>query len=123
MFHFSKLDYLCLSKFVSHSFMPVGLTITFFTGFFNLDPNRVLGVMLDSFEQRPEQVEFFIPLIQQYMPDPKILSEVLAFKFFFYQNGIVPRSLYIVTALMLQHKVVVLDDIYSWVCINFVVGT
>ncbi|XP_046666105.1 THO complex subunit 2 isoform X1 [Homalodisca vitripennis] len=83
-------------------------------GCFNLDPNRVLDVMLDSFEQRPEQVEFFIPLIQQYMPDPKILSEVLAFKFSFYQSDPIPHSLYIVTALMLQYRVIALDDIYTW---------
>lgn len=85
------------------------------TGCFNLDPNRVLDVMLDAFEQRPEQVEFFIPLIHNYMPYPKILCEVLAFKLSFYQSEPVPRSLYTVIALMLQHGIIALDDIYCWV--------
>ncbi|XP_054259118.1 THO complex subunit 2 [Macrosteles quadrilineatus] len=83
-------------------------------GYFNLDPNRVLDVMLDSFEDRPEQVDFFIPLIQNYMSDSKTLAEVIAFKFSFYPNSTIPHSLYIVTALMLQHGVISLDDIYPW---------
>lgn len=77
----------------------------------------MLDVILDSFENRPELCDFFVPLIRSYMPDPKILSEVLGFKYSFYQNGPdrTPKSLYYVTALMLQHSVIVLDDIYCWV--------
>lgn len=93
-------------------------------GCFNLDPNRVLDVILDSFESRPEQSDFFIPLIRSYMPDPKILSEVLGFKFSFYHNGTetTEPSLYILTATMLQHGLITLDDIYGWVCILSVYG-
>ncbi|KAF4523128.1 hypothetical protein B566_EDAN003143, partial [Ephemera danica] len=40
--------------------------------------------ILESFECRPEQDEFFVPLIRSYMADPKILSEVLGFKFSLY---------------------------------------
>lgn len=84
-------------------------------GCFNLDPNRVLDIILESFESRPELYNFFIPLIQSYMCDPKILCEVLGFKFCFYQNEeITPKSLYLVTALMLQHRIISLDDIYCW---------
>ncbi|RZF48549.1 hypothetical protein LSTR_LSTR011164 [Laodelphax striatellus] len=85
-------------------------------GCFNLDPNRVLDVILDSFENRPTQTEFFIPLIKSYMPDPKILSEVLGFKFSFYQSGPdrTPKSLFLVAAKMLQHGVISLEDIYPW---------
>ncbi|XP_046395429.1 THO complex subunit 2 isoform X2 [Ischnura elegans] len=86
-------------------------------GCFNLDPNRVLDIILESFECRPDQYQFFIPLLQSYMCDPKILCEVLGFKFSFYQSNPeepTPESLYIVTALMLQHEVILLDDIYCW---------
>ncbi|KAG8229793.1 hypothetical protein J437_LFUL005874 [Ladona fulva] len=86
-------------------------------GCFNLDPNRVLDVILESFECRPDQYQFFIPLLQSYMCDPKILCEVLGFKYCFYQTNTeepTPESLYIVTALMLQHEVIMLDDIYCW---------
>lgn len=110
----------CWRPFLAHSFngMFYGFRIHIkvpVTGCFNLDPNRVLDVMLDAFEQRPEQVEFFIPLIHNYMPYPKILCEVLAFKLSFYQSEPVPRSLYTVIALMLQHGIIALDDIYCWV--------
>jgi len=105
-----------LNQEITGSVTPANIleVIKSLIGCFNLDPNRVLDVILDSFEWRPEQVDFFIPLIRQYMPDPKILSEVLAFKFSFYQTELVPRSLYIMTALMLQHEVIGLEDIYSW---------
>ncbi|PNF31426.1 hypothetical protein B7P43_G04067, partial [Cryptotermes secundus] len=86
-------------------------------GCFNLDPNRVLDIILESFECRPDHHHFFIPLLRSYMCDPKILCEVLGFKYCFYQNNAeetTPKSLYLVTALMLQHNIIALDDIYSW---------
>jgi THO complex subunit 2 len=97
-------------------------------GCFNLDPNRVLDVIIESFECRPQLDEFFVPLVRSYMADRKILSEVLGYKFSLYHSGLkesasanseplcTPSSLYTVTALMLKHDVVSLDDIYGWVC-------
>jgi len=85
-----------------------------------LDPNRVLDIILESFECHPDNHQFFIPLLHSYMCDPKILCEVLGFKYCFYQNNAeetTPKSLYLVTALMLQHNIIALDDIYSWVSI------
>nr|CAD7573602.1 unnamed protein product [Timema californicum] len=90
-------------------------------GCFNLDPNRVLDVILESFECRPDQHQFFIPLLRSYMSDPKILCEVLGFKYCFYQTSteeVTPKSLYLVTALMLQHSIIALDDIYCWYGLN-----
>ncbi|KAK7790717.1 hypothetical protein R5R35_007956 [Gryllus longicercus] len=86
-------------------------------GCFNLDPNRVLDIILESFECRPKLDEFFIPLLRSYMCDPKILCEVLGFKYCFYQTNTeepTPKSLYLVTALMLQHGIITLDHIYCW---------
>ena len=85
-----------------------------------MDPNRVLDIILESFECHPDNHQFFIPLLRSYMCDPKILCEVLGFKYCFYQNNAeetTPKSLYLVTALMLQHNIIALDDIYSWVSI------
>uniref|UniRef100_A0A1B6BZM5 THO complex subunit 2 n=4 Tax=Clastoptera arizonana TaxID=38151 RepID=A0A1B6BZM5_9HEMI len=91
-------------------------TIKSLIGCFNLDPNRVLDVILDSFEKRPEQKDFFIPLIKAYMPDRKILSEVLGYKFSFcnLDPDPTPKSLFLVTAIMLQHGIINLNDIYDW---------
>jgi hypothetical protein len=60
------------------------------------------------------------------MCDPKILCEVLGFKYCFYQNNAeesTPKSLYLVTALMLQHNIIALDDIYSWVSFIMILET
>lgn len=86
-------------------------------GCFNLDPNRVLDIILESFENKAKDSRLFIPLIQCYMNDPKIICEVLGSKYIFYRNNneIVPRSLYILTAQLLQHNIISLDDIYIWV--------
>jgi THO complex subunit 2 len=105
------------------------VTFNSILGCFNLDPNRVLDIILESFECRPEHDDFFIPLIRSYMGDPKILSEVLGFKFSLYhpstaantegsatQTAITPDSLYTLAALMLKHGIIRLDDIYAWVC-------
>uniref|UniRef100_A0A8D8ZLW5 THO complex subunit 2 n=1 Tax=Cacopsylla melanoneura TaxID=428564 RepID=A0A8D8ZLW5_9HEMI len=85
-------------------------------GCFNLDPNRVLDVILELFEQHTSHYSFYIPLIQAYMPDPKILCEVLGFKFTSYHNSTEPtrRSLFQLTATMLQHGIIHLDDVYIW---------
>lgn len=83
-------------------------------GCFNVDPNRVLDVILESFEVRPERQELFIPLLKTYMPDSNIISEVLGYKYRNYCEGTTPFSLYRVTAILLQHEIIKLDDIYSW---------
>lgn len=95
-------------------------------GCFNLDPNRVLDIILESFENKPERDEYFIPLIRSYMNDPKIICEVLGSKFSFYHNNlenVTPQSLFTVTALLLQYGIISLEDIYCWVIYYFYIPT
>ncbi|KAK9870147.1 hypothetical protein WA026_006238 [Henosepilachna vigintioctopunctata] len=85
-------------------------------GCFNLDPNRVLDVILESFENKPSDVQLFVSLIKSYMKDPKIISEVLGSKYVFLRNSDngIPKSLHILTAQLLQNGIISLDDIYPW---------
>lgn len=84
-------------------------------GCFNLDPNRVLDIILESFETHPEQSKLFIPLLEAYTADGNIICEVLGYKYrHFAESPVTPQSLYKVTALLLQHSVIHLDDIYNW---------
>ncbi|KAF2879485.1 hypothetical protein ILUMI_26680 [Ignelater luminosus] len=86
-------------------------------GCFNLDPNRVLDVILESFENKPNDAKLFVPLIRSYMNDKKIIAEVLGSKYIFQRNSsetTVPSSLYLLTAQLLQHDLISLDDIYVW---------
>lgn len=51
------------------------------------------------------------------MNDPKIICEVLGSKYTLQRNSgdpTVPKSLYILTAQLLQHGLISLDDIYVW---------
>ncbi|KAL6430976.1 hypothetical protein ACFW04_007029 [Cataglyphis niger] len=82
-------------------------------GYFNLDPNRVLDILLETFENRPQDDALFIPLIRSYMSDQQVLCEVLGFKYCSTVDA-TPFSLQKVTALMLQHNVIKLDDILPW---------
>jgi hypothetical protein len=43
-------------------------TIKSIIGYFNIDPNRVLDVILDSFECRLDNHEFFLKLLRNYTP-------------------------------------------------------
>lgn len=54
-------------------------------GCFNLDPNRVLDIILEVYECRSDQDEFFLPLIKSYMCEPLTLCHILGFKFKFNQ--------------------------------------
>ncbi|XP_045527093.1 THO complex subunit 2 isoform X1 [Pieris brassicae] len=86
-------------------------------GCFNLDPNRVLDIILESFEARPHLDKLFISLIKHYMCDPRVISEVLGFKLGnmdVLDNYKEPPHLMTVIALLLQHQVISLDDIYPW---------
>ena len=57
-------------------------------GYFNLDPNRVLDIILESFECQLEQHDFFIELLREYTPDQQTLNELLGFKFKFYMTEV-----------------------------------
>ena len=54
-------------------------------GCFDLDPNRVLDILLESFECRPSGQDFFIPVIKAFTNDSDRLCHILGFKFHFYQ--------------------------------------
>ncbi|XP_062856432.1 THO complex subunit 2 isoform X2 [Trichomycterus rosablanca] len=83
-------------------------------GCFNLDPNRVLDIILEVYECRSDQDEFFVPLIKSYMCEHQTLCHILGFKFKFHQepNGETPLSLYHVAAALLQHNLIALEDLY-----------
>ncbi|XP_015904652.2 THO complex subunit 2 [Parasteatoda tepidariorum] len=85
-------------------------------GCFNLDPNRVLDVILESFECKSCHSEFFIRLLKSYFCNSETISQVIGFKFGFYQQGDskeTPSSLYQVTAFLLKSKVIELNQLYA----------
>uniref|UniRef100_G1QCD4 THO complex subunit 2 n=1 Tax=Myotis lucifugus TaxID=59463 RepID=G1QCD4_MYOLU len=90
--------------------------ITSLIGCFNLDPNRVLGVILEVFECRPECDDFFISLLESCvnMCEPQTLCHILGFQFKFYQepNRDTPSSLYRVAAVLLQGNLIDLNYLY-----------
>ncbi|XP_040906858.1 THO complex subunit 2 isoform X4 [Toxotes jaculatrix] len=83
-------------------------------GCFNLDPNRVLDIILEVYKSRSDQDEFFLSLIKSYMCEPLTLCHILGFKFKFYQepNEETPRSLYHIAAALLHHNLIELEDLY-----------
>ncbi|XP_054719951.1 THO complex subunit 2-like [Uloborus diversus] len=85
-------------------------------GCFNLDPNRVLDVILESFEYKPENSEYFTQLLQSYFSTSDTISQVIGFKFSFYQqvdSKETPSSLYKVTAFLLKAGVMSLGQLYG----------
>ena len=90
-------------------------------GYFNLDPNRVLDIILESFECQPQHHKFFISLLREFVPDTRTMCELLSFKYNFYissnneEGEVTPRSLYLVTALLIQHDIMKLEDVYALV--------
>lgn len=80
----------------------------------------MLDIILESFETRPEQHAMFVALLRVYMPKGAVISEVLGYKYrYFADGGRTPRSLYVITALLLHAKLIALDDIYSWVSVQW----
>ena len=93
----------------------------FVVGCFDLDPNRVLDIILESFECRPEYCDFFIPLLSGYISDKATMCHILGHKFHFYhqtQDSLTPESLYHVAALLIRHGLIELDMLYLHVSIH-----
>lgn len=88
-------------------------------GRFNLDPNKTLDVLLDSFECRIDLEDFFLPLLKSYMEkcESTALCHIMGFKFQFYKDQPdlpTPPSLYHLTALLMKHSLLSLDDLYLY---------
>jgi len=87
-------------------------------GYFNLDPNRVLDIILESFECQPSQHKFFVDLLAEYLPDKRTLCDLLSFKFSFYlstnneDKEVTPNSLYLMTAQLIQSEVMTMEEVY-----------
>ncbi|KAF8572258.1 hypothetical protein P879_00812 [Paragonimus westermani] len=84
-------------------------------GYFDLDPNRVLDLILDACEFRENMSEQFLKLIRLYNPDKHDLTHILGHKFHFTQEPdmVTPPSLYKVAALLVSEGFVNLDVLYS----------
>ncbi|XP_037078620.1 LOW QUALITY PROTEIN: THO complex subunit 2-like [Pollicipes pollicipes] len=91
-------------------------------GCFNLDPNRVLDLLLSSLEARPERHGFLVGLLRLYMPSAATVSEMVGAKYGFCRRqpgqeeaeAVTPRSLHLMTALLLRHGVIQLEHIWPW---------
>ncbi|VDM22967.1 unnamed protein product [Hydatigera taeniaeformis] len=84
-------------------------------GYFDLDPNRVLDIILDVFEIRRNAFSLFIELLTLYQPDKTDLTHILGHKFHFYQerDSITPESLHRLAALLVSYNLVDVDVLFA----------
>ncbi|TGZ70789.1 hypothetical protein CRM22_002996 [Opisthorchis felineus] len=87
-------------------------------GYFDLDPNRVLDLILDVCEFREPMTYDLMKLIRLYNPDKTDLTHILGHKFHFTQEpgDTTPQSLYKVAALLISDGLVNLDILYGHLC-------
>ena len=83
-------------------------------GCFNLDPNRVLDVMLESFESRLHLEKSYVPLISKFLDNGTTLTQVLALKFNFYKNKRTPESLYLLAAVLISNELIDLTELLCY---------
>jgi len=86
-------------------------------GYFNLDPNRVLDILLEAFECKVDEDLFFVPLVCSYLRhcDVSGLAHLVGFKFQFYHQSIeetTPTSLYKLTAILLRNNLLEFKKLY-----------
>ena len=67
--------------------IDISFMFALFAGRFNLDPNKTLDVLLDSFECHIDLEDFFLPLLKSYMEkcESTALCHIIGFKFQFYK--------------------------------------
>ncbi|KAK3741029.1 hypothetical protein RRG08_005719 [Elysia crispata] len=85
-------------------------------GCFDLDPNRVLDIILEAFECYPEEHTFYIPLLRAYIIDKLTLCHILGFKFHFRESSdwSTATSLFKCAALLLKNDLLDLDHLYPY---------
>ncbi|OZC06059.1 hypothetical protein X798_06958 [Onchocerca flexuosa] len=76
-------------------------------GQFNLDPNRVIDIILECFESTLQRRKFFIDLLTEFKASGDDICNILGFKFTFYQrSGSTPASLYRVAAALCDERII-----------------
>lgn len=88
-----------------------------YIGYFNLDPNRALDILLEAFECKVDEDLFFIPLLCSYLEhcDVSGFSHLIGFKFQFYHqsvDSITPAALYKLAACLLRNDLLQVDALY-----------
>ncbi|XP_067949225.1 THO complex subunit 2-like isoform X2 [Watersipora subatra] len=87
-------------------------------GCFNLDPNRVLDIILQAFENRPDLgEELYVPVLTEYMPEYDSICQMLGFHL---KNCSMntpddrshTKRVFDVMAILMKHGLVSLDGIY-----------
>ncbi|KAJ3077585.1 THO complex subunit 2, partial [Rhizoclosmatium hyalinum] len=97
-------------------------------GYFDLNPNKVLDLILDVFIANVvDHWDFFVELLLQSHWKPvmsktgtlegsPVLGQILGFKFDYYNNDatktVTPPQLIWITAILIKHKLVQLEDVY-----------
>ncbi|CAL4100396.1 unnamed protein product [Meganyctiphanes norvegica] len=106
-----------LNQDLSDSVTPQSMiqVIRSLIGGFNLDPNRVLDLILEGIESRPNNHKFFTDLLNLFPCESSTISELLGFKLRNYSDK--PKEAkgcYSTIALLLQANILQLSDIYNW---------
>jgi len=83
-------------------------------GCFNLDPNRVLDLVLESMEQRPAEHHFYTSLLRLFPCQPATLTELLGFRIKCCQELPERKSVLRCMALLVQAGVLSLPEVYAW---------
>lgn len=91
-----------------------------------MDPNRVLDIIIESFENHPSMFETYIALLKHYKPDEDTICQIVGFKFQSLASQSVlnessgshhtttsNESLYKITSYLLKHELVDLDALLA----------
>ncbi|KAF0713416.1 Aste57867_4353 [Aphanomyces stellatus] len=108
---FSKVMCLLHSEITCETLQASKQNLLALIGFFDLDPNRVLDLVLDAYEMHYTN-DCFMELLTEFKVDG--LAHVLGFKFQYYSrnNLAAPRSLYRLAATLIQNEFLSLEHLY-----------
>jgi THO complex subunit 2 len=81
-------------------------------GRFNLDPNRVLDVLMEACSCYHDDAEFFLALLRGYPCEQATFVNILGFKFQSCQSSETSENLFRLAAVLLHEGLVSLTDLY-----------
>lgn len=84
--------------------------VTSLIGYYQLDPIRVLDIILDVFIANVEHYQFFISLLRNF----ENISQILGFKFRFYTEATqTPVQMFWVAALLVKFELITIESIWN----------
>lgn len=83
-------------------------------GSFSLDPTRVIDCILELFQTKLNEHQFFIEVLKKFVFERDLMCEVIGFRYLRFANSVTPKSYHSLICILLHFEVIKIEEILPW---------